>query len=43
MVHGLNHFRDFFRGYEDQYILIGGSACSIVVEDQGGEFRPLKI
>lgn len=42
MVHGLSHFRDFFKGYEDQYILIGGSACSIIVEDQGGDFRATK-
>lgn len=39
MVHGLEHFKEYFTGYEDQYTLIGGSACSVVIEDLGGDFR----
>jgi hypothetical protein len=31
MVHGLSVFKDFFVGYEEQYILIGGSACDIIM------------
>ncbi len=30
MVKGLNTFREFFSGYEEQYVLIGGAACDII-------------
>ena len=30
MVRGLDTFRDHFKGYEDCYILIGGTACDDV-------------
>lgn len=42
MVHGLSVFRDFFVGYEEQYILIGGSACDIAMEAQAETFRATK-
>ena len=38
MVVGLDIFRDFFRGFEDSYLIIGGSACDIIIE--GGGFTP---
>lgn len=31
MVRGLDTFREYFRGFENQYILIGGAACDIFV------------
>ncbi len=39
MVRGLDTFKDHFRGYEDQYVLIGGTACSLAMEEAGLRFR----
>lgn len=39
MVKGLDTFRRFFVGYEEQYILIGGAACDIVFESNDVNFR----
>lgn len=30
MVKGLDIFKKYFADYEDQYVLIGGTACDIV-------------
>lgn len=32
MVKGLDTFKKYFHGYDDQYVLIGGAACDIVFE-----------
>jgi len=29
MVKGLNNFKEYFRDYKDQFIIIGGTACSL--------------
>ena len=29
MVKGLDTFREFFKDFEEQYVLIGGAACDI--------------
>ncbi len=29
MVNGIDKFREFFKGFEDNYIIIGGAACDI--------------
>lgn len=42
MIQGLNVFRDFFTGFEDRYILIGGVACYLSMEDAGLDFRATK-
>lgn len=34
MVKGIDIFQDYFRDYTDQYVLIGGAACSISFEEQ---------
>lgn len=39
MVTGLKLFSDYFRAYSDQYVLIGGSACDLLFENAGMEFR----
>ena len=36
MVKGLEVFKSFFNGYEDQYVLIGGAACDILFESNEG-------
>ena len=42
MVRGLNNFRDWFRGYESNYVVIGGSACDLLLSEVGEEFRVTK-
>ena len=42
MVKGLNLFREYFRDYTDQYVLIGGAACDISFERHDAEFRATK-
>jgi hypothetical protein len=39
MVVGLKLFSDRFASYVDQYVLIGGVACSLALEDAGAQFR----
>lgn len=39
MVNGLNTFKDYFKDYSDQYVLIGGTACDIVFRDNNALFR----
>jgi hypothetical protein len=42
MVKGLAVFRTWFADYADQYILIGGTAASLAMEEAGLEFRATK-
>ncbi len=42
MVRGLDTFRDHFKGYEDCYILIGGTACELWMVERGMSFRATK-
>lgn len=42
MVKGLDVFHDYFCEYNDQYVLIGGAACSISFEKQDAAFRATK-
>lgn len=41
-VNGLNKFREFFLNYSDNYILIGGTACAIIFDEIGENFRATK-
>ena len=42
MVKGLDVFRTWFAAYPDQYILIGGTAATLAMEEAGLEFRATK-
>lgn len=42
MVHGLDRFKSYFRGFEDQYVIIGGTACDLLMSDEGFDFRATK-
>ncbi|MCK4548756.1 MAG: hypothetical protein KAU49_01255 [Candidatus Krumholzibacteria bacterium] len=42
MVKGLDLFREHFRGYTDRYLLIGGTACDLAMDEVGLEFRATK-
>ena len=39
MVRGIDSFREWFRGYEDNYAIIGGTDCDILMTDEGLSFR----
>lgn len=39
MVNGITIFREYFKGFEDQYVLIGGAACDILFEEREATFR----
>ena len=39
MIQGLDKFREYFKGFEDRYTLIGGVACYLSMEDAGINFR----
>ena len=42
MIQGLEVFKEYFRDYKDHYVLIGGSALDIVLENTGVEARVTK-
>lgn len=42
MVNGLEKFREKFKKFNDEYVVIGGTACSILMEDAGLKFRSTK-
>lgn len=42
MVKGLDVFRAWFADYPDQYILIGGTAATLAMEEAGLDFRATK-
>lgn len=39
---GLDRFKAHFSGCEHQYVLIGGAACDVVMDDAGLDFRATK-
>ncbi len=42
MVNGLDRFKSHFADYSDRYILIGGTACTVAMENVGQSFRATK-
>lgn len=42
MVIGLESFKAWFGGYEDQYAIIGGTACDLLMAEEGINFRATK-
>ena len=38
MVVGLDKFKEFFREFNDKFVVIGGAACDVILED--GEIEP---
>ena len=35
MVRGLNIFSEYFKDHGDNYVIIGGTACDIILEEVG--------
>lgn len=42
MVQGIDKFKNAFKDFSEQYVLIGGTACDINLSAEGGEFRATK-
>lgn len=42
MIKGLEKFKRHFSAYSDSYVLIGGVACAVAMEEVGLEFRATK-
>lgn len=42
MVRGLAVFQDWFKDFEHQYVLIGGTAANITMTEEGLDFRGTK-
>ena len=39
MVGGFDRFKEWFKGFDEQYVIIGGTVCDLLISDQGGNFR----
>ena len=42
MIRGLHSFREWFQDYESNYIIIGGTACDLLMSSFDMEFRATK-
>lgn len=42
MVHGIEKFKEYFKDFLDYYVLIGGTACDILMNELGVPFRSTK-
>jgi len=42
MVTGIDSFKEWFKGSENQYAIIGGTACDILMTEEGLDFRATK-
>ena len=42
MVNGINSFKEKFKGMENQYAVIGGTACDLLMDEIGEDFRATK-
>ncbi len=42
MVFGIESFKEWFADYSDQYAIIGGTACDLLMSEGGLDFRATK-
>ena len=42
MVTGIDSFKEWFKGSEEQYAIIGGTTCDILMTEEGLDFRATK-
>ncbi len=42
MVRGIESFKEWFKGCEEQYAIIGGTACDLLMTNEGLSFRATK-
>lgn len=43
MVKGLSQFKEYFAPFGENYVLIGGVACMLAMEEKGLDFGRRKI
>ena len=43
MVTGIDSFKEWFKGSEEQYAIIGGTGCDILMTEEGLDFRATKV
>ena len=43
MINGFTKFKEWFKGFENQYVVIGGTACDLIMESEELSFRATKI
>lgn len=43
MVTGFTKFKEKFQGFEDQYVVIGGTACDLLMENETIDLKALGI
>ena len=39
---GIDSFKQYFKGFENQYVIIGGTACELLMSDRELNFRATK-
>ena len=39
MVIGLDSFKEWFRGFDGYFVVIGGTACDLLMSEAGLDFR----
>ncbi len=42
MIRGIESFKKWFKGYEEYYTIIGGTACDLLMTNEGLDFRATK-
>ena len=42
MVQGILNFEQYFRAFKEQYVIIGGTACDLLIAERGSDFRATK-
>jgi hypothetical protein len=42
IIQRMRSFREWFFGFEDNYVIIGGAACSLIMDEEEIEFRQTK-
>ena len=42
MVNGFTKFKERFQGFDNQYVIIGGTACDLIMENEELPFRATK-
>ncbi len=43
MVNGFTKFKERFQGYENQYVIIGGTACDLIMENEELTFHRFEV
>lgn len=43
MVNGLTRFKENFQGFENQYVIIGGTACDLIMGHEELPFCATKV